>query len=220
MEKQSYITYDVVDNIVTGRILPQFPKYVICENGKIYSLYVNRYIGKKCKKEYKFIKLTYTDELGKKKRQSFSVHKLVALAFHDNPNGYTEIDHKDNDKHNNCVNNLEWVTHPENIKRSHASGKRKLATATKKPVYQYNGEIFVKKFDSAKDASIETGYNKWRISSACENGKIYKDYSWRYENEEDVENLRKNYPDEEWRIYGFMNLILNIEFQTMEISTV
>lgn len=46
------------------------------------------------------------------------VHQLVAKTFIDNPNDYTEIHHKDHDKSNNCANNLEWVTHHQNIVES------------------------------------------------------------------------------------------------------
>lgn len=59
-----------------------------------------------------------------------SVHRLVATAFLDNPNGYEEINHKDENKLNNNVNNLEWCTHLYNInygtraKRSAETRKR------------------------------------------------------------------------------------------------
>lgn len=39
---------------------------------------------------------------------TFKVHRLVAEAFIPNPNGYKEINHKDENKANNCVDNLEW----------------------------------------------------------------------------------------------------------------
>lgn len=50
----------------------------------------------------------------------YSVHRLVALTFIDNPDPtiLTQVDHLDCDKTNNCVDNLEWVTCKENINRA------------------------------------------------------------------------------------------------------
>lgn len=46
------------------------------------------------------------------------VHRLVAEAFIDNPQGYTEIDHLNRNKSDNSVTNLRWVTHSENMRNS------------------------------------------------------------------------------------------------------
>ncbi|MGE4302351.1 MAG: HNH endonuclease [Victivallaceae bacterium] len=57
--------------------------------------------------------------------KTYSVHRLIALTFISNPRGVGFVNHKDGNKSNNCVNNLEWVSCSENELHSYRTlGKR------------------------------------------------------------------------------------------------
>lgn len=68
---------------------------------------------------YKVVSLTMNGYFKK-----YLIHRLVADAFIPNPQDKPYVNHKDGNKSNNCVENLEWVTPSENIKHSYDYGLR------------------------------------------------------------------------------------------------
>ena len=54
--------------------------------------------------------------------KSYAVHRLVAEAFLPNPEGKKTVNHKDGNKSNNRLDNLEWNTHSENVLHAHDTG--------------------------------------------------------------------------------------------------
>lgn len=56
------------------------------------------------------------------KFHTLRIHRLVAMAYIPNPDNLPEVNHKDGDKHNNCVTNLEWCTNLDNIRHAWANG--------------------------------------------------------------------------------------------------
>ncbi|MDD7754502.1 MAG: NUMOD4 domain-containing protein [Clostridiales bacterium] len=100
------------------------------------------------------------------KNTNFAVHRIVANAFIPNPNGYTEVNHKDYNKKNNCVDNLEWVSSSQNKQHSYLKQENKKSRG--KAVNQYTkGGIFLKTFDSVSDAAKELGCCVAAISNCC-----------------------------------------------------
>lgn len=76
------------------------------------------------RKNHDYIHVDLTNE---KLKKTYKVHRLVGIAFIDNPNNKPEINHKDGNKSNNNVNNLEWCTRIENIEHSINTGLKKIA---------------------------------------------------------------------------------------------
>jgi hypothetical protein len=57
------------------------------------------------------------------KTKSFTGHRIVALSWLPNPENLPQVHHKDHNKHNNAVSNLEWVTASKNVKEAIKAGK-------------------------------------------------------------------------------------------------
>ena len=71
----------------------------------------------------------------KRKSKSIGIHILVAKAFIPNPNNLPEVNHKDFDRKNNRVDNLEWCTHQDNIRYSWERGRYKGKCGEENPNY-------------------------------------------------------------------------------------
>lgn len=56
------------------------------------------------------------------KFHNLRLHRLVVMAFIPNPNNLPEVNHKDGNKHNNCVTNLEWCTNLQNMRHAWSTG--------------------------------------------------------------------------------------------------
>lgn len=107
------------------------------------------------------------------------VHRLVALAFIENPNGFPCINHKDEDKTNNHIHNLEWCSYSYN--NNYGTAKARSSAKRYKPCIGRWPDGNEKRFDSCTIASKETGIAQGNIWGAC-NGlwKTAGGVSWRY----------------------------------------
>ena len=81
--------------------------YQVSDKGRVWSVRKQKII-KAFENSYGYMEIVLTAKNGKKKYER--IHRLVAIAFIPNPNNYPQVNHKDEDKTNNCVENLEWCT--------------------------------------------------------------------------------------------------------------
>lgn len=119
---------------------------------------------------YKFVVLSNGKNI-----ERFSVHRLVAQAFLENPNGFDEINHKDKNTENNRVENLEWCDHAYNVNYSKA--KKVLQ-------FDFDGTLLAT-YSSIVVAAQMTGISRTAINnSLCGWSKSAGGYIWKYETEE------------------------------------
>lgn len=94
--------------------IKDYPNYKINEEGKV--LLENNKIKATTINNKGYERITLSENSNKK---SFSIHRLVALHFIPNPNNLRYVNHKDGNKLNNHVNNLEWCNNSSNLKHAY-----------------------------------------------------------------------------------------------------
>lgn len=109
------------------------PMYLVSNYGKVKSLYKSQRLGdsgnllsaKPDNNGYPRVSLIVPDPGKYDNRKLCYLHRLVAQTFIENPNNLPEVNHIDGNKLNSHVDNLEWVTHQENIQKAWDNGQCK-----------------------------------------------------------------------------------------------
>ncbi len=118
-----------------------------------------------------------------KKQKMFAIHRLVAKAFIPNPDNLPQVNHKDENKENNCVDNLEWCTAKYNINYGNCieyRSKKRINGKNSKTVYQYSIDgQFIKEWPSTREIQRSLGFAKSNIVTCC-NGKIKTAYGYKW----------------------------------------
>jgi len=114
------------------------------------------------------------------KYKHHQIHRIVAFAFIPNPNNYPCINHKDENRINNNVDNLEWCTAKYNI--NYGTGLQKRAAAHSVPVNQFGLDgSFICSYPSMHIAYRSTGISPSKICNACKGiRRKAGGYIWKY----------------------------------------
>lgn len=170
------------------KIIPIDNNYEANELGDIRRINSNQLCKQWLDKDgYKIVALT--------NKKIYRAHRLIALTFIENPEGYPIVNHKNHNKHDNRVENLEWTTYSYNSKHSYFDGNRdngtkewvkqvqpKAAEASKTKVRQYDldGNLLAV-FSSQREAAEKTGTCRSSITRCCTGKrKTAGGYKWNY----------------------------------------
>lgn len=152
--------------------------YEVSTKGRVKNIKTGRILtGGYTKNGYKIVYL---------KDKFYYVHRLVALAFLDNPDNLPQVNHIDENKKNNDVKNLEWVTASQNQRHSAHQQSCQVKQFT------LDGEL-VKTWGSSKQIERETGYRQGNIIQCCKS-KIRSAYGYRWEYADPYKQQKHNRP--------------------------
>lgn len=171
------------------KIIKDFPMYEIYSDGRIWSKHTNKFLkpflSSQGKGEDYYLAVKLCDNTFEK---TVTVHRLVAENFIENPNNFGTVNHRDGNKQNNCIENLEWMTQGDNKRHAFDTGiSEAWWKAQKHPRSTFSNEEVneickkfekgVKPIDLAPATSLE--YQKlFRIWNRDNWKTISKNYNW------------------------------------------
>lgn len=133
---------------------------------------------------YGYLKVVLQKNSHKKTKM---VHRLVANAFIPNPNHYSQVNHKDENKTNNKAENLEWCTAKYNS--NYGTRTKRTASKRSKPILQMTPEGQLIEYWPSAQVAGQYGFNNSDVTAVCRGRlRIYKGCRWVYANEYKPQN--------------------------------
>lgn len=123
--------------------IKEYNNYFIYDNGEVFNSNTNKLLqGSISENGYKYYRLSKNNS-----KKMFYAHRLVAEYFIPNPSNLPIVNHKDGNKLNNEVSNLEWTTYSKNIEHWHKNLNKKERVKTEKYLYDLEGEEWTEILD-------------------------------------------------------------------------
>ena len=157
-------------------------KYQVSNFGRVWNVNNQKYLKPWISKGGYYL-VNLMSKNGKIKHEL--IHRLVAIAFIDNPCNYPQVNHKDEDKTNNCVDNLEWCDckYNNNYGTARERGRETLlnrgCNCTKVNQYDLDGN-YIATYRSMREAERVNGLANGSLSATFKNNyKQWGGYIWK-----------------------------------------
>ena len=165
--------------LITNIKYPLRYNYYITEDGQVWSEKTNKFLKQHQDRDgYLKVRLSCLD-LEPGKTHTFSVHRIVMENFYPCENmDKLQVNHRDGDKTNNKISNLEWVTCEENIHHAMVNGLRAVVNGAAKLTPDQAKEIYIRgnngerNVDLAKEFSVHPD-----IIGKIKNGKMWREFT-------------------------------------------
>jgi len=158
-----------------------FDNYLVSDKGYVINLETEAALRGN-KKKTGYYEVAIKDNNGK--YHDVLIHRIIAEAFCEKPEPEgLEVNHRDGDKSNNRADNLEWVTHGDNLKHAYENGLRKDDVSPKAviAISMETGERV--EFPSIYKAARFLGISQGNICMACKGERPHAGgYLWEYKN--------------------------------------
>ena len=163
---------------VVWKTIDEFPNYLISNQGDVKNKRTE-YIKKPGVEKRGYVVFSMEKE---GKLYLRTQHIMLARTFIPNPLNKPYVNHKDGNKQNNSIDNLEWVTARENFLHARRTGLHKSDGDKRTAQYTLDGKL-VAIYKSASEAARRLGIRRANISGVARGNtksKTYKGFIWRY----------------------------------------
>lgn len=142
---------------------PPYSRYKISRNGVVIGPRSNRPI-KQYINNSNYVVVGVTKD-GSNKHTTVTLSHLLGLAWLPNPEHLSDIDHIDNNRLNNALFNLQWVSHRDNLVKNHR--RQLMKRANGRPVRKVNDDGTFQEYKSIKQAAMANGLSNTSVAGSA-----------------------------------------------------
>ena len=176
--KLQHIHLERMDMDSISKYIEGFERYTIDINGNIFDTKREKFV---CQwvDTVGYYQCILRDNDDKKKYKR--VHRLIAKTFISNPDNLPQVNHKDENKLNNSVNNLEWCTNSENTQHGYDNNLYKFKTRSHAVRATMKNGSFTKTYKSVRSMCEDLHINRKTVTMILKGEKITNNYDYIFE---------------------------------------